>query len=569
MKSIILKGRNSGNRPSGRFNSNNSNNHSYKSIKPLPLRGKLFTKANLTELLSELIVESHELEDSPFASENVEDNKESTLLVNSTTASKLNPGDIRKLLSTPAKSSQSPSSSSAKKVACKTDITINSKVYREVGKHVIYYLSKVSRSSVDSLVDIGANGGVAGNDVRAIAKHPDRTVDVRGIDNHEITSIPLVTVGGVTSTTSGEIIIIMHQYAHHGKNKTIHSSPQIEHYENKVDDRSIKVGGSQHITTLDNYKIPMSIRNALPYMLLRPYTDSEWEALPHIVLTSDKYWDPTVLDCEGQVDNEIWYDAQSSFPDGPHNKLFDEVGDYRLRSNNHQLFFFNAETFDEHNHDDVIHIIMCCNNVTTKSKEPDYDLLKPVFNWTPLDMIKKTFQLSTQCARTPASSVMKKTYRSPFPGLNVKRRSEPVAICTVYCDTPVVDDGSTCAQLFVETKTFLTDVYGMKSDKQFVNSLEDNIRQRGAMDKLISDSAQSEISTRVKDILRDLFIDDWQSEAHHQHQNYAEKRHQTVKRQTNTLLDRTGAPSFTWLLAMCYVCFVLNHTYNATIKTHL
>ena len=32
------------------------------------------------------------------------------------------------------------------------------------------------------------------------------------------------------------------------------------------------------------------------------------------------------------------------------------------------------------------------------------------------------------------------------------------------------------------------------------------------------------------------------------------------------LLDRTGAPKFAWLLAMCYVCFVLNHTYNATIK---
>jgi hypothetical protein len=51
MKSIILKGRNSGNRPSDKFNSNNSNDHSYKSIKPLPLRGKPFTKANLTELL--------------------------------------------------------------------------------------------------------------------------------------------------------------------------------------------------------------------------------------------------------------------------------------------------------------------------------------------------------------------------------------------------------------------------------------------------------------------------------------------------------------------------------------
>ena len=105
---------------------------------------------------------------------------------------------------------------------------------------------------------------------------------------------------------------------------------------------------------------------------------------------------------------------------------------------------------------------------------------------------------------------MKKIYHSPFPALNVKSRSEPVATCTVYCNTPAIYDGSTCAQLFVGNKTLLTDVYGMKSDKKFANSLENDVRQRVAIDELTSDSAHSEISTRVKDILRALFIDDWQ-----------------------------------------------------------
>ena len=59
-------------------------------------------------------------------------------------------------------------------------------MYREVGKHIVYYLSKLIRSSVDSLVDRGANGGVSGNDVKVIAKHPDIIVDVQGIDNHEM-----------------------------------------------------------------------------------------------------------------------------------------------------------------------------------------------------------------------------------------------------------------------------------------------------------------------------------------------------------------------------------------------
>ena len=75
------------------------------------------------------------------------------------------------------------------------ELTINGKTYRECSSHVIYYITKSSRSSLHSLVDRGANGGVAGSDVRVIETHPDRKVDIRGIDNHEITAIPLVTAG--------------------------------------------------------------------------------------------------------------------------------------------------------------------------------------------------------------------------------------------------------------------------------------------------------------------------------------------------------------------------------------
>ena len=112
------------------------------------------------------------------------------------------------------------------------------------------------------------------------------------------------------------------------------------------------------------------------------------------------------------------------------------------------------------------------------------------------------------------------------------------------------------------TKTLVTDVYRMKTDKQFVNTLEDNIRKRVSMDYLISYSSQSEISNRVKDMLRALFIDDWQSEPCYQHQNFAERRYQTAKSQTNTFFDVTGAPQCTWLLSIIYVCFVLNYAYN-------
>ena len=71
---------------------------------------------------------------------------------------------------------------------------------------------------------------------------------------------------------------------------------------------------------------------------------------------------------------------------------------------------------------------------------------------------------------------MKKTYYSHLPDLNVKRRNESVATYNVYCDTFAIDDGSKCSQEFVGTKTLASNVYVMKSVKQLVNILEDNIR---------------------------------------------------------------------------------------------
>ena len=84
---------------------------------------------------------------------------------------------------------------------------------------------------------------------------------------------------------------------------------------------------------------------------------------------------------------------------------------------------------------------------------------------------------------------MKKHLKSRNPALNIPRRHEAVATDTVFSDTRAVDSGVKQAQVFVASYTLVADAYPMKSWKQFVNTLEDNIMRRGAMDKLISDSA--------------------------------------------------------------------------------
>jgi hypothetical protein len=119
---------------------------------------------------------------------------------------------------------------------------------------------------------------------------------------------------------------------------------------------------------------------------------------------------------------------------------------------------------------------------------------------------------------------LKRAFKSANPALNVHRRNESVACDYIYADTPAIDDGATAAVLFVGTETLVTDIYGVKNDRQFVNTLEDNIRQRGAPNKLISDRAQVEVSNKVLDILRTFFISAWRSEPHQQQQNPAERR---------------------------------------------
>jgi hypothetical protein len=86
------------------------------------------------------------------------------------------------------------------------------------------------------------------------------------------------------------------------------------------------------------------------------------------------------------------------------------------------------------------------------------------------------------------------------------------------------------------------------------------------MSQLISDSAQVEISKRVLDVFQALCIGDWHSGPHQQHQTQAERRYQTVKHMTNTLLERSGLPAYTWLLAMGYVCFLLNLTFCGAVN---
>ena len=225
----------------------------------------------------------------------------------------ISPGDIRKVLANVR--STSGNKKKLKAVGKPQDkrkvLNINGKNYREINT-LKYIVSKHESVKHASLVDRGANGGLAGSDVRIIETTP-RKVDISGIDNHEVTGLDIVTAAGYVETQKGPVIAILHQYAHLGKGKSIHSSGQLEYYKNQVDDRSRVVGGGQCIKTLDGYFMPLKVQNGLPYLSMRPPTDNELDSLPHVVLTSDDDWNPNVLDSDFDLEAD-WSDIPSIDP---------------------------------------------------------------------------------------------------------------------------------------------------------------------------------------------------------------------------------------------------------------
>ena len=470
---------------------------------------------------------------------------------------------------------------------------LDGKTFLELNPHVFYNISNLEYRRA-SLMDRGGNGGLFGADVRLLDYvEPARYADVSGLANHTVKDLRIGTGAGMVMTHVGPIIIIMHQYAYYGKGKTIHSCGQWEHHGNAIDDRSRNVGGKQRVVTKDGYVIPLQVRNGLPYIDMRPPTDDEMKTLPHILVTSDMPWDPKILDHEQDIST---MDDLPSDPISAHDSPFDAQGHYRHRSV--YSLDIGDGTYLEMEFEDYVDTCVRSVHSSTRADHgeqggdhPDQDPdpneddgdpldsalratdvrvrgqvmkindLRPYFLWQPNDIIRRTIENTTQFGRiTPDPLPYKVRFRTPYPAANVRRRNEAVSADTVYSDTPAVDGGETAAILYFGLTSNLTTAHGIKNDDQFVNTLEDEIRRRGAMDKLITDSSIIETSKRVKDVLRSLVISDWQSKPYHQHQNPVERRYQTVKRHVNTLMNYTGAPACTWLLALLYVCYVLNRT---------
>jgi hypothetical protein len=228
--------------------------------------------------------------------------------------------------------------------------------------------------------------------------------------------------------------------------------------------------------------------------------------LPHIVMTLDVTWDPSIYhEINDNIDQ--FYDPLEDTPELEYR--FDQHGEYRYRTVATHTIVPEEEFFDDIQyvdfndlvdyfmdllHPEIVSVVYNVNLTDVVKVKPNFELLHPLFGWDPIDTIQRTFDVTTQFACGRVSDTLKQHWRSRFPKCNVKQRHEPVPTDTFFSDTPAVHSGVTVAQIFVGRESLAADVYCLKTDKEFVNTLEDNIQERGAMDNLISNCAKAENS---------------------------------------------------------------------------
>ena len=88
---------------------------------------------------------------------------------------------------------------------------------RSINHHFTYHVAQASQAMHGSLVDRGANGGLAGSDVRILSRS-SRKCTVSGIDGHEL---QVVQCAALVETNHGIVNLIMNEYACYGKGHTI------------------------------------------------------------------------------------------------------------------------------------------------------------------------------------------------------------------------------------------------------------------------------------------------------------------------------------------------------------
>ena len=195
----------------------------------------------------------------------------------------------------------------------------------------------------------------------------------------------------------------------------------------------------------------------------------------------------------------------------------------------------------------------------------DYEKYRKLLGWLPVETIRRTFEATTQLAKElPLRYPLRRHIKSRNPALNRKRLNEGYATDTLFASDAALG-GYTCAQLFVGLKSHFTQIYGLHRESEGPSALDDFVREFGAPVLIRNDNSKMQTGNAWREILRKYCIGEQTTEPNHPNQNPAERRIQDVKKFSQKIMDRTGAPSYLWLFSMLYVVYLFNRCAMETL----
>ena len=111
--------------------------------------------------------------------------------------------------------------------------------------------------------------------------------------------------------------------------------------------------------------------------------------------------------------------------------------------------------------------------------EHDWKSLRPYFGWQSEKVIQDTYKVMSRFGGTiPHHDYLKNILNQEILfSTSPEGMSLLPQTLSVFSDTPAINDGSTMAQFFVGKDTLVWDPYGIQIQKQFINTLYDQVQR--------------------------------------------------------------------------------------------
>ena len=143
--------------------------------------------------------------------------------------------------------------------------------------------------------------------------------------------------------------------------------------------------------------------------------------------------------------------------------------------------------------------------------------------WKPLEVFKKTLEVTTQWGKQIIKFPLQKHHISRFPWANKQKLREECAMDTIFMQTPSIN-GYTCGQLFIGLMSRMINFYPIKSKEttHVISAYKAFMRYEGIPQGLHRDGASEEKAHSLIDLNREMMVKDTWSEPHRPNENHVE-----------------------------------------------